>query len=171
MNNQLISKVVLCAVIVTVCTISLSIGSVFAQGTYSMTVTTDSNGYAPGAIVTINGTVTPATSGVLVGIKVNDPNGTNVYSNIALTSPTGVYTTSFSSLLENAQPTGTYVVLVTAALNGNQVASQLTTFNVTTEIPEFSSTVFITIAIIGGCAAAVLSIFGVKKTPNSKQTE
>ena len=75
MNKQF-NRVAFCAFIVVVCAI-ISLGPVIALDTYSMTVTTDQNSYAQGAIVTITGLVTnsntssPA-SGVYVGIKVYD---------------------------------------------------------------------------------------------------
>jgi outer membrane biosynthesis protein TonB len=96
-----------------------------------MTVTTDHNSYAPGATVTISGTVTPGSSGMLVTIIVKDPQSNEVYRTIASTGANGAYSSYFSSILESAQPTGIYTVSVYAASAGSTVATNSMTYTVT----------------------------------------
>lgn len=101
---------------------------------YSLTVTSDKASYIQGAQVNITGTLTadatPA-AGLLVGIVVTDPQGTQAYSTIITTSATGTYSTGFISLAGTAQKTGTYTIQATASLDGQQIATKSTTYTVT----------------------------------------
>jgi len=139
MNKQS-HRVAFCAFIVAICTIMISINSVIALDTYSITVTTDQNSYPPGAIVTISGVVintntSSPESGVFVGIKVFDSIGNIEYSTIAITALNGSYSSYFSSQAGSEQPTGNYSVIVTAAINGSQIAGKTATYLVTTPTP------------------------------------
>jgi hypothetical protein len=111
---------------------------------YSLTVTTDQTSYAQGATVAITGALTDAATpaaGLLVGIKVTDPLGNDAYTTIVTTDAQGAYSTSFSSVLGEAQPAGTYTVQATASQNGNQIATTSTTYTVTgavTVVPKIT---------------------------------
>ena len=106
--------------------------------TYGLTVTPNRTSYIQGATVAINGTLTadaaPA-AGLLVGLRVVDPQGANAFTTIAVTNAQGVYNASFSSILGTAQPTGTYTIQATASdALGNQVATATTTYTVTVAV-------------------------------------
>jgi hypothetical protein len=131
MNNQLSRKVSFYAALVMAClAVAACVGPVFAQDTYSITVTTDSSSYPVNAEVTISGAVTPATSGMLVSIIVTDSQGNNAYTTIATTQANGAYSSSFIDQLGASQPTGTYTVAVYASSGGTTVASKSTTYTV-----------------------------------------
>jgi hypothetical protein len=171
--NSLFHKIALCTVLVIVSILLATTGLVSAADTYSITVTTDNNNYAVNTEVTISGLLTNSntstpTSGVLVAIKVTDPIGDTAFQTIAQTRTNGTYSTSFIHQAGDLQPTGTYTVMANAAIDGNQIAMKTTTFNVATSVPEFSSTVFITIALFGVFAATALAIVSVKGTPKKE---
>ncbi len=174
--NSLFRRIALFTVLVAVCTLVATTGLVSALDEYSMTVTTDSDNYAVNTEVTIRGVITNTTSstpasGVLVAIKVTDSANMTAFQTIAQTSSNGTYSTSFIHQAGDSQPTGNYTVMANAAIDGNQIATKTITYSVATSIPEFSSTVFIAIAIFGGFAAAALAVVGVKETPKKKITD
>lgn len=105
--------------------------------TYSLTTTSDASIYAPGATMTISGTLTAdgnPVANALVTVKVNDPQGNNAYTIVPSTNAQGVYTTSFQSILGTAQPTGTYTIVATATVNGVQAATATKTYTVTSAV-------------------------------------
>jgi len=103
--------------------------------TYSLTVTTGQASYSAGDTVTITGTLNADASpaaGLLVGLKVTDPQSNTAYTTIATTDSTGAYSASFSSILGTAQPAGTYTIQATASdAQGTQVATATNTYTVT----------------------------------------
>lgn len=169
--NSLFHKIGLCTILIMVCMLVATTGLVSAIDAYSITVTTDSNNYAVNTEVTITGVVTDNTTstpaaGVLVTIKVTDSNGDTAFQTIAITDSNGTYSTRFIHQAGDLQPTGTYTVMVNAAIDGNQIAIKTVIYNVASTIPEFSSIVFIATTVFGGFAVAVLAVLGVKKTKN-----
>lgn len=86
-----------------------------AAGTITLTAPGAGASYKGNQGITIAGSVSPAASGLNVGITINNPNGVQVFTFNAATDPTtGAFSTGTEAGSNNQWVTGTYVVTVTA---------------------------------------------------------
>lgn len=160
LTKRLSKTVFLCLVFIL--TISIFVNFVPVYGdSYSLTVSTDASNYAPGARVTISGSLTDittnsATASALVSIKVTDPSGGSVYTTIATTSSTGTYAITYITDKGTNQPTGTYTIAATASSSGNSIASASSTYTVIT-----SPRPTITISPTNGPAGTSVTVSGI----------